>query len=143
MTTTEGYGLHFHIHSFSSPSLVFAVPSSVSSMLSHVFCYVNVITQEHPRIDKHATTWARSPLIIFRCWEFLLPSHIVLLFTVSDVSDSAFFHSFSFAALRGLSPLYLCRSVCTQVLLMSIGLKFFLPLTRVAQRCDVSHLTGP
>lgn len=70
----------------------FAVPSwkrlsSVSPVLSHVFCYVDVVTREHPRVGKHSdlgpiTSDHSSVLGIS------LPSHAVLLFIVDDVSDS-------------------------------------------------------
>lgn len=91
MTTMEGHSLHFHIHSFSSPLWFCCAElkrlSSVSPVLSHVFCYVDVVTREHPRVGKHSdmgpiTSDHSSVLGIS------LPSHAVLLFIVNVVSDS-------------------------------------------------------
>ena len=68
--------------------------SSVSPLLSHVFCYVDVVTREHPRVGKHSN----MGLITSDHCSVLgisLASHEVLLFTVGDVSDptiSTVFH---------------------------------------------------
>lgn len=67
--------------------------SSVRPLLSHVFCYVDVVTREHPRVDKHSDLGLIYFLALY--WEILLPSHAGLLFTVDDVSDptiSTVFH---------------------------------------------------
>lgn len=68
--------------------------SSVSPLQSHVFCYVDVVTWEHPRVGKHSDT---GPITSDHssALGISLPSHAVPLFTVGDVSDptiSTVFH---------------------------------------------------
>lgn len=60
--------------------------SLVIQLLSHVFCYVDVVTQEHPIVGKRTdidliNSTHNSVLEISQL------SHIVLLFTVNDVSE--------------------------------------------------------
>ena len=57
-------------------------------MLSHVFCYVDVVTREHPRVHKHSNmapiTYDHSSVL-----GNSLASHAGVLFTVDGASDPA------------------------------------------------------
>lgn len=82
--------------------------SSVSPLLSHVFCYVDAVTREHPGVDKHSNmglnTSDHSSLL-----GNSLASHVGLFFTVDDVSELTI-SSFSFTTL-GVCPLIFCVGV--------------------------------
>lgn len=108
----EGPGFRFHKHSFSSP-LGFTVRlSSVSPLLSHVFCYVDVVTREHPRVGKHSDP-GQITSDLSSVLGNSLASHSGLLFTVDSVSDLTI-STFSFTTFRGMSLLFLCRCVCVR-----------------------------
>lgn len=83
------------------------VPSWVQSapVLSHVFCYVNVVTREHPRVGKHSDMG-------------LITSDLSSVLGISALTRvycrwcfrPDYFHSFSFTTL-GVCPLCFCFCV--------------------------------
>ena len=77
--------------------------SSVSPLLSHVFCYVDVVRREHPGVGKHSDP-GQITSDLSSVLGNSLASYEGLLFTVDDVSDRTI-SSFSFTTL-GVCPLF-------------------------------------
>lgn len=88
-------------------------------MLSHVFCYVDVVTQEHPiagkRSDIDLINSTHSSVL-----EISQLSHLVLLFTVNDVSEPTISTLFPFTTL-GVCPICFCVGVCVYVSWVTIS----------------------